>query len=161
MFSLSALGGSGIARIAIRTIEFIQFTHGSPSVTLSSSGAQPRTLFDTSTSFPYQPPSEPLTITYDHIHEKVRDPVRSPLVKFVRAKLVLRSVTTGESLVLYVLFLQIESLIPIIGVLRAKRVFPATCSGPAAQEPHYGARRINPIPGLPRTTVTGTAVSWR
>ena len=42
------------------------------------------------------------TSTYDHIHEKVRDPVRSPLVKLVRAELVLRSVTTGESSVLYV-----------------------------------------------------------
>ena len=42
------------------------------------------------------------TTTYGHIYETIRDPVRSPLVKLVRAKSVLRSVTTGESLVLYV-----------------------------------------------------------
>ena len=44
------------------------------------------------------------TSTYDHIHLKTRDPVRSPIDKQVRARLVLGSVTTGESLVLYVLF---------------------------------------------------------
>lgn len=43
------------------------------------------------------------TFTYDHIHEKIRDPVRSPLVKLVRGRLVVRSVTTGESRLLYVL----------------------------------------------------------
>ena len=43
-----------------------------------------------------------LTTTYDHIHETIRDPVRSPLVKLVRAKSVVGSVTTSESLVLYV-----------------------------------------------------------
>ena len=43
-------------------------------------------------------------ITYDHIHLKTRDPVRSPIDKQVRARLVLGSVTTGESLVLYVFF---------------------------------------------------------
>ena len=42
--------------------------------------------------------------TYDHIHLKTRDPVRSPIDKQVRARLVLGSVTTGESLVLYVFF---------------------------------------------------------
>ena len=47
-------------------------------------------------------PVELYTTTYDHIHEKIRDPVRSPLVKLMRAELVLRSVTTGESSVLYV-----------------------------------------------------------
>ena len=46
-----------------------------------------------------------LSITYDHIHLKTRDPVRSPIDKQVRARLVLGSVTTGESLVLYVFFL--------------------------------------------------------
>ena len=45
-----------------------------------------------------------LTTTYDHIHETIRDPVRSPLVKLVRAKSVVGSVTTSESLVLYVFF---------------------------------------------------------
>ena len=44
----------------------------------------------------------PQSGTYDHIHEKVRDPVRSPLVKLVRAELVVGSVTTSESSVLYV-----------------------------------------------------------
>ncbi len=52
----------------------------------------------------YNLPVELMNTTYDHIHEKVRDPVRSPLVKLVRAELVLRSVTTGESSVLYVFF---------------------------------------------------------
>ena len=40
--------------------------------------------------------------TYDHIHVKIRDPVRSPLVKRMRARSVVGSVTTSESLVLYV-----------------------------------------------------------
>ena len=48
---------------------------------------------------------QPLTTTYDHIHEKIRDPVRSPLVKLMRAKSVVGSVTTSESLVLYVFLL--------------------------------------------------------
>lgn len=43
--------------------------------------------------------------TYDHIHERIRDPVRSPLVKLVRGRLVVRSVTTGESRLLYVFVL--------------------------------------------------------
>ena len=46
-----------------------------------------------------------LTVTYDHIHLKTRDPVRSPIDKQVRARLVLGWVTTGESLVLYVFLL--------------------------------------------------------
>lgn len=41
-------------------------------------------------------------ITYDHIRERIRDPVRSPLVKLVRGRLVVRSVTTGEYRLLYV-----------------------------------------------------------
>ena len=53
----------------------------------------------------YQPTIQRLSITYDHTCQKTRDPVRSPLVKLARAKLVLRSVTTGESLVLYVFLL--------------------------------------------------------
>ncbi|KAK0745372.1 hypothetical protein B0T21DRAFT_101916 [Apiosordaria backusii] len=43
-----------------------------------------------------------ITITYDHTQLRIRDPVRSPLVKQLRAELVLRWVTTGESSVLYV-----------------------------------------------------------
>jgi hypothetical protein len=43
-----------------------------------------------------------LSTTYDHIHLKARDPVRSPIVKQVRAGLVVRSVTTSEYPVLYV-----------------------------------------------------------
>ena len=42
--------------------------------------------------------------TYDHTHWKTRDPVRSPIDKPVRARLVVGSVTTSESLVLYVFF---------------------------------------------------------
>ena len=42
--------------------------------------------------------------TYDHRQQKIRDPVRSPLVNLLIAGLVLRSVTTGESPVLYVLY---------------------------------------------------------
>ena len=44
----------------------------------------------------------PGTVTYDHRRYKIRDPVRSPLVKLATAGSVLRSVTTGESPVLYV-----------------------------------------------------------
>ncbi len=40
--------------------------------------------------------------TYDHIHWRTRDPVRSPLDKPVRAGLVVGSVTTSEYPVLYV-----------------------------------------------------------
>ena len=42
--------------------------------------------------------------TYDHTHWRTRDPVRSPIDKSVRARLVVGSVTTSESLVLYVFF---------------------------------------------------------
>jgi hypothetical protein len=42
--------------------------------------------------------------TYDHTYQRTRDPVRSPLDKLVRARLVVGSVTTSESLVLYVFF---------------------------------------------------------
>ena len=44
-------------------------------------------------------------ITYDHILLNTRDPVRSPIYKQQRAELVLGSVTTWESSVLYVLLL--------------------------------------------------------
>ena len=40
--------------------------------------------------------------TYDHTHWRTRDPVRYPIDKPVRARLVVESVTTSESLVLYV-----------------------------------------------------------
>ncbi|KAK1979250.1 hypothetical protein LZ30DRAFT_186151, partial [Colletotrichum cereale] len=43
--------------------------------------------------------------TYDHTHWKIRDPVRSPIDKPVRAGLVVESVTISEYLVLYVLLL--------------------------------------------------------
>ena len=42
--------------------------------------------------------------TYDHILLNTRDPVRSPIYKQQRAELVLGSVTTWESSVLYVFF---------------------------------------------------------
>ncbi|RPA85744.1 hypothetical protein BJ508DRAFT_167091 [Ascobolus immersus RN42] len=45
------------------------------------------------------------TDTYGHRLKNIRDPVRSPIVKLLIAKLVLRWVTTRESLVLYVLLL--------------------------------------------------------
>lgn len=41
---------------------------------------------------------------YGHTHKKARDPVRSPLVKLVRARVVVGSVTTSECRVLYVFF---------------------------------------------------------
>ena len=50
--------------------------------------------------------------TYDHTHWGTQDPVRSPLDKPVRAKLVVGSVTTSESLVLYV-FLTFFFFLPI------------------------------------------------
>ena len=40
--------------------------------------------------------------TYDHMHLTTRDPVRSPIYKQVTAGLVVASVTSSESLVLYV-----------------------------------------------------------
>ena len=42
--------------------------------------------------------------TYDHTHWKTRDPVRSPIDKPVRGGLVVGSVTTSESPLLYVFF---------------------------------------------------------
>jgi hypothetical protein len=45
--------------------------------------------------------------TYDHTHWKIRDPVRSPIDKPVRGGLVVGSVTTSESPLLYV-FLMIS-----------------------------------------------------
>ena len=42
--------------------------------------------------------------TYDHSSKKIRDPVCSPIVKLRSAGLVVGSVTTSESPVLYVLF---------------------------------------------------------
>ena len=45
-----------------------------------------------------------LLATYDHRYWKARDPVRSPIDKPVTARLVVGSVTTSESLVLYVSF---------------------------------------------------------
>ena len=48
-------------------------------------------------------PTLPLdTDTYDHRYWRTRDPVRSPIDKPVTARLVIGSVTTSESLVLYV-----------------------------------------------------------
>ena len=50
-------------------------------------------------------PTLPLeTDTYDHRYWRTRDPVRSPIDKPVTARLVIGSVTTSESLVLYVFF---------------------------------------------------------
>ena len=46
-------------------------------------------------------------VTYGHRLKNIRDPVRSPIVKLLIAKLVLRWVTTRESLVLYVLLLRL------------------------------------------------------
>jgi hypothetical protein len=45
-----------------------------------------------------------MSSTYDHTHRRIRDPVRSPIVKPVRGGLVVGSVTTSESPLLYVTF---------------------------------------------------------
>ena len=45
-----------------------------------------------------------MIITYDHTHWKTRDPVRTLIDKPMRARLVVGSMTTSESLVLYVFF---------------------------------------------------------
>ena len=42
--------------------------------------------------------------TCDHIHKKISDPVRSPVIKLVRGRLVVGSVTTSESRLLHVFF---------------------------------------------------------
>lgn len=44
-------------------------------------------------------------VTYDHSSWRIRDPVCSPIVKPRSGELVLRSVTTGESSLLYVLLI--------------------------------------------------------
>jgi hypothetical protein len=54
-----------------------------------------------------------LSFTYDQSLQKVRDPVRSPLVKLKSAGLVVGSVTTSESPVLYV-FLFFLGILPLL-----------------------------------------------
>jgi hypothetical protein len=46
--------------------------------------------------------SRSMIVTYDHRHQRTRDPVRSPLVKLVTGRLVVGSVTTSEHRLLYV-----------------------------------------------------------
>jgi hypothetical protein len=58
--------------------------------------------------FSIQPGTPPSTAIYDHRYWKTRDPVRSPLDKSVTARLVVGSVTTSESLVLYIYFLALS-----------------------------------------------------
>ena len=65
---------------------------------------------------------------YDHRHQKTRDPVRSPLDKLATARLVVGSVTTSESLVLYVFgvfgsiadFVPTSSYIPLFHLTMAQ-----------------------------------------
>ena len=52
-------------------------------------------------------------VTYDHTHWRTRDPVRSPIDKSVRARLVVGSLTTSEPLVLYV-FLHLTRFVELI-----------------------------------------------
>ena len=52
--------------------------------------------------------------TYDHRIWRTRDPVRSPLVKPDTAGLVVGSVTTSESLVLYVVIFLCFCLFPFL-----------------------------------------------
>ena len=61
--------------------------------------------------------------TYDHIQWKPRDPVRSPLDKPLRGGLVVGSVTTSESPLLYVSFflLLVEVLLSFSGPTRNSR----------------------------------------
>ncbi|KAM5516544.1 hypothetical protein FOXYSP1_03495 [Fusarium oxysporum f. sp. phaseoli] len=47
-------------------------------------------------------PESRLSGTYDHTYQRTRDPVRSPIDKLVRGGLVVGSVTTSESPLLYV-----------------------------------------------------------
>jgi hypothetical protein len=56
--------------------------------------------------------------------QKARDPVRSPLVKLVRARVVVGSVTTSECRVLYVLFC---SLYFLSGIVFTSFLFPSCC----------------------------------
>ena len=49
-------------------------------------------------------------VTYDHRYEKTRRPVRSALFKLVTGRLVVRWVTTSESLLLYVFLSSIFSI---------------------------------------------------
>jgi hypothetical protein len=44
------------------------------------------------------------TSTCDHIHKKISDPVRSPVIKLVRGRLVVGSVTTSEYRLLHVFY---------------------------------------------------------
>ena len=62
----------------------------------------------------------PCSSTYDHRRLRTRDPVRSPIDKQAIARLVLGWVTTGESLVLYVIyfFLISETVMTVVSGLR-------------------------------------------
>ena len=53
-------------------------------------------------------------ITYDHSFQKTRDPVRSPIDKLESAELVLGSVTTWESSVLYVFYDLFDLLVLVV-----------------------------------------------
>jgi hypothetical protein len=47
-------------------------------------------------------PNSEVSGTYDHTYQRTRDPVRSPIDKLIRGGLVVGSVTTSESPLLYV-----------------------------------------------------------
>ena len=56
------------------------------------------------------------------------------------------SVTTSESLVLYVLFLDFVFIPTCLAVRELRGTFRPSSSDPVAQEPHSGARRIGSGP---------------
>ncbi len=70
---------------------------------------------------PISAPQHHHTTTYDHTHQKTWDPVRSPLIKLMRVRSVVGSVTTSESLMLYVFFSFLFLLHPAFDVATAMR----------------------------------------
>ena len=94
--------------------------------------------------------------TYDHIHEKVRDPVRSPLVKLVRACESPISSWVGGQRIPGVVCWFLETLKvshPDFWHSACLAGLSGPCSGPAAQEPLCGAGRIDPSRDLHRTVL--------
>ncbi|KAK2123769.1 hypothetical protein NOF04DRAFT_1017506 [Fusarium oxysporum II5] len=69
---------------------------------LGSQGTGKPTTLPSTCSLRISTKRTPPSVTYDHTYQRTRDPVRSPIDKLVRGGLVVGSVTTSESPLLYV-----------------------------------------------------------
>ena len=95
----------------------------------------------------------PLAATYDHTHWRTRDPVRSPIDKPVRARLVVGSVTTSESLVLYVFMFFLPHFCPGCPADNKRNGFPEPIGFPLKEQGQVddGMDLVYPFPHLGRS----------